>query len=336
MSETGPMSEMILCVNDLQVEFPVRDGIITAVRGVDLMVAPGEIIGLVGESGSGKSVFAKALMRILPEPGRICGGSVTFRGENIATMSGENLRALRGDRIAMIFQDPMATLNPVMRIDAQMIEAIRAHHRVSKSKARARCLEALQKVGIPSPEERLRAYPHQLSGGMRQRVAIATALLNKPDLILADEATTALDVTIQAQILYEARKLCEETNTALVWVSHDLAVVSGIADRIAVMYAGRIVEDGPTADVISNPKHPYTRGLIQSVPEECDHGKALHQIPGLMPTPANLPKGCAFAPRCEHADNICLLQDPLVSFDGRQSYRCHNPLNAAQVQEMSS
>lgn len=336
MNKIEAMNDTILSVKDLQVEFPVRTGVVTAVRGVDLMVAPGEIIGLVGESGSGKSVFAKALMRILPQPGRISGGSVEFRGQDISTLDGDSLRALRGDRIAMIFQDPMATLNPVMRIDAQMIEAIRAHHKVSKSQARARCLEALKKVGIPSPEERLRSYPHQLSGGMRQRVAIATALLNKPDLILADEATTALDVTIQAQILYEVRKLCEETNTALVWVSHDLAVVSGIADRIAVMYAGRIVEDGPTSEVINNPKHPYTRGLIQSVPEDSDHGKALHQIPGLMPTPHNLPEGCAFAPRCEHVNNICKLNEPRKTFDGPQSYRCHNPLNLAQAQELSS
>ena len=324
------MSEPILAVEDLQVEFPLRRGAVTALRGVHLSMGAGEIVGLVGESGSGKSVFAKALMRILPPPGRVSGGSIIFKNKDIAHLEAEELRSLRGDRIAMIFQDPMATLNPVIRVDTQMIEAIQAHYDTPRSEARRMCLEALEKVGIPSPEERLSAYPHQLSGGMRQRVAIAVALLNKPDLILADEATTALDVTIQAQILYEVRKLCEEAGTALIWVSHDLAVVSGIADRIAVMYAGLIVEYGPSSQIINAPRHPYTRGLMDSVPTEAEHGEALRQIPSLMPSPGNLPEGCSFAPRCRRATDRCRREPPDRTVEGDRVYRCHFPLNAGE------
>ena len=315
----------LLQVKDLTVDFAVRKESIRVVRGVSLTVEAGEIIGLVGESGSGKSVFAKALMRILPPSGRISNGTVHFHGQDIAHLDDDRLRSLRGERMAMIFQDPMGTLNPVMRIDAQMMEAIRSHHKIGKAKARKKCLEALTKVGIPSPNERLRSYPHQLSGGMRQRVAIATALLNKPDLILADEATTALDVTIQAQILHEVRKLCEESGASLIWITHDLAVVSGIADRVAVMYAGRIVEYGPTKEIVENPRHPYTKGLIESVPEADERGHQLHQIPGLMPNPADLPEGCAFNPRCTRAKDFCRQKDPSRTRNEGHIYRCHNP-----------
>ncbi len=324
------MTDTILHVENLIVDFPQRKGKVTALRGVHLSMGAGEIVGLVGESGSGKSVFAKALMRLLPPPGQVSDGHILFKGQDIATLEGEALRGLRGDRIAMIFQDPMATLNPVIRVDVQMIEAIQAHHPTRKDVARRMCIEALEKVGIPSPEERLLAYPHQLSGGMRQRVAIAIALLNKPDLILADEATTALDVTIQAQILYEVRKLCEESGTALIWVTHDLAVVSSIADRIAVMYAGLIVEYGPAADVITAPRHPYTRGLMDSVPTEAGHGEPLRQIPGLMPSPGNLPPGCSFAPRCQHATDLCHAQAPDRIEQGERVYRCHHPLRTGE------
>ncbi|HHD56204.1 MAG TPA: ABC transporter ATP-binding protein [Desulfobulbaceae bacterium] len=316
----------LLDIQDLRVEFAVRKQQIEVLRGVSLRVEAGEVIGLVGESGSGKSVFAKALMRILPPAGRITEGFARFHGQDIAHFDNDGLRRLRGDRMAMIFQDPMGTLNPVMRIDAQMMEAILSHHTISKAEARKKCLESLAKVGIPSPRERLRSYPHQLSGGMRQRVAIATALLNEPDLILADEATTALDVTIQAQILHEIRKLCVEGGTALIWISHDLAVVSGIADSIAVMYAGRIVEYGPTREIITRPRHPYTRGLIDSIPEKEYRGQALHQIPGLMPNPSDLPSGCTFHPRCSRVKEICRNEDPERNFDQQNIYRCHNPL----------
>ena len=226
----------------------------------------------------------------------------------------------------MIFQDPMMTLNPVLRVDTQMVEAIHAHEKVSAVAARERALNALAMVGIPAPQERLLAYPHQLSGGMRQRVAIAIALLNRPKLIIADEPTTALDVTIQAQILYEVQKLCRETGTALVWITHDLAVVSGLADRIAVMYAGRIVESGATDDVIRRPSHPYTQGLIDSIPTRATHGTLLRQIPGMTPSLLQLPQGCAFRPRCTHASDICLPVPQAMDIPPAKSVRCWHAL----------
>jgi peptide/nickel transport system ATP-binding protein len=216
----------------------------------------------------------------------------------------------------------MMTLNPVLRVDTQMVEAIHAHEKVTAAAARARAVEALAMVGIPSPEERLLAYPHQLSGGMRQRVAIAIALLNRPKLIIADEPTTALDVTIQAQILYEVQRLCRETGTALIWITHDLAVVSGLADHIAVMYAGRIVESGPAADVISAPSHPYTRGLIDSIPTRATHGSLLRQIPGMTPLLSQLPQGCAFRPRCAYAIDMCLNVPESVASGPDKTVRC--------------
>jgi peptide/nickel transport system ATP-binding protein len=230
---------------------------------------------------------------------------VRFKGEELVGASEDRLRKLRGARVAMIFQDPMMTLNPVLRVDTQMIETVQAHLDVSRADALARARAALVQVGIASPDERLRAYPHQFSGGMRQRVAIAIALLHKPRLIVADEPTTALDVTIQGQILFEAQRLCRESGTAMIWVTHDLAVVAGLADRIAVMYAGRIVEMGSTADVIERPMHPYTRGLIGSVPSQNTRGHRLAQIPGMTPSLLRLPRGCAFKARCPIAIDRC-------------------------------
>jgi peptide/nickel transport system ATP-binding protein len=225
----------------------------------------------------------------------------------------------------MIFQDPMMTLNPVLRIDTQMIEAIQAHTRVTRAAAYARAREVLLKVGIASPDERLKSYPHQFSGGMRQRVAIAIALLNEPDLIIADEPTTALDVTIQAQILYEAQKLCRETGTALIWITHDLTVVAGLADRICVMYAGRDVEQGNVDEVLDHPLHPYTYGLIGSVPSRNRRGKRLHQIPGMTPSLLNLPDGCAFRTRCERASEECHHEPPVVKYGPERRARCFHP-----------
>jgi peptide/nickel transport system ATP-binding protein len=240
------------------------------------------------------------------------------------------MRAHRGRSLAMIFQDPMMTLNPVLRIDTQMIEAVRAHDRVSEKAARARCVEALALVGIPSPEERLTAYPHQFSGGMRQRVAIATALLHRPKLIIADEPTTALDVTIQSQILAEMQKLCSESGTALIWITHDLSVVAGLADRVAVMYAGRIVEEGRVEDVLAAPRHPYTHGLIGSVPSGKLHGARLKQIPGSTPSLLRLPAGCAFAPRCDRPVGACAeLKPDITTSAGHRKLRCHNPVPEA-------
>lgn len=225
----------------------------------------------------------------------------------------------------MIFQDPMMTLNPVLRIDTQMMEAIRTHEKVSKAEARRRSVEALAMVGIPSPEERIKAYPHQFSGGMRQRVAIATGLLNNPDLIIADEPTTALDVTIQAQIISEMQKLCEKTGMALMWITHDLTVIAGLAHRVAVMYAGAIIEEGPVQDVLDDPLHPYTEGLIGSVPSRNRRGEPLYQIPGMTPSLINLPEGCPFRMRCPRASDACLQEPPVTIRDDGRKVCCFHP-----------
>ena len=315
-----------LAVEGLKTHFFTKAGIVRAVDGVSFEVGRGEIMGLVGESGSGKSVTGFSIIGLVDPPGRVVAGRILHDGVDLVGLAPERMRALRGGRIAMIFQDPMMTLNPVLRIETQMIEAVLAHNRVSKDEARAMARDALGQVGIPSPDERLRAYPHQFSGGMRQRVAIAIALLNRPDLIIADEPTTALDVTIQGQILYEAQKLCRETGSAMIWITHDLAVVAGIADRISVMYAGRIVEQGRTADVIDRPAHPYTNGLIGSVPSRNSRGSRLYQIPGMTPSLLNLAPGCAFRERCPADDHECLLEpEPSEPLPGR-ILRCHHPV----------
>jgi peptide/nickel transport system ATP-binding protein len=320
-----------LQVENLETQFPTRDGIVRAVDGVSFSIEAGEILGLVGESGSGKSITGFTILGLIDPPGRIANGSVKFKGEELTTASPERLRSLRGSRIAMIFQDPMMTLNPVLRVDTQMIETVQAHEKVSEKAARARCIETLQSVGIAAPEDRLKSYPHQFSGGMRQRIAIATALLHKPDLIIADEPTTALDVTIQGQILYEMRKLCRDTGTAMIWITHDLSVVAGLADRIMVMYAGKIVETGAIATVIERPQHPYTRGLIGSVPGAMPRGKRLFQIPGMAPAPLNLPPGCRFKARCSRADAVCDTMPELVELNPGHRARCHHPYDAVPL-----
>ncbi|WP_457330283.1 ABC transporter ATP-binding protein [Rhizobacter sp. P5_C2] len=316
----------VLDVQGLQTHFFTHGGVVKAVDGVDLRIEAGEILGLVGESGSGKSITGFSILGLIDPPGRIVGGHIRYLGEELVGAPERRLQALRGKEIAMIFQDPMMTLNPVLRVDTQMVEAIHAHEKVTAKAALARARDALAMVGIPSPDERLQAYPHQLSGGMRQRVAIAIALLNHPRLLIADEPTTALDVTIQAQILYEVQKLCRETGTAMMWITHDLAVVSGLADRLAVMYAGRIVESGATADVIGNPSHPYTRGLIDSIPTRATHGTLLRQIPGMTPSLLNLPQGCAFRPRCGHATDACLVVPQASPGPEGKTVRCWNML----------
>jgi peptide/nickel transport system ATP-binding protein len=318
MSAAAPILE----VRGLCTQFFTRAGIVRAVDGVDLSLAPGEILGLVGESGSGKSITGFSLIGLLDHPGRVVSGTIEFDGRNLRTLDQEAQRDLRGRDIAMIFQDPMMTLNPVLRVDTQMIEAIQAHAKVSRRVARDRAREALRKVGIASPDERLRSYPHQFSGGMRQRVAIAIALLNSPRVIIADEPTTALDVTIQGQILYEVQKLCRETGTALIWITHDLAVVAGLADRVSVMYAGRIVETGATGDVIDHPLHPYTQGLIGSIPRPEMRGAPLAQIPGMTPSLLNRPTGCAFRTRCPRATDVCLQEPEPRELRPAQWVRC--------------
>jgi peptide/nickel transport system ATP-binding protein len=267
-----------------------------------------------------------SIMGLIDPPGRVVGGRILLHGEDLRTLAPDAMRNVRGNRIAMIFQDPMMTLNPVLRVDTQMIEAIQAHARVSRAAALESARYALERVGIASPGERLSAYPHQFSGGMRQRVAIAIALLNKPDVIIADEPTTALDVTIQGQILFEMQKLARESGTALIWITHDLSVIAGLADEICVMYAGRIVEHGSVDQVLDAPLHPYTHGLIDSVPGRCCRGEPLRQIPGMTPSLLELAPGCAFRERCSRADAACR-EDPELSTPvaGRQ-VRCFHPL----------
>jgi peptide/nickel transport system ATP-binding protein len=317
----------VLEVHNLQTHFFTDAGVVKAVDGVDFALNEGEVLGLVGESGSGKSVTGFSILRLVDPPGRVVGGHIMFRGQDLAQLPEAEMRRLRGNKIAMIFQDPMMTLNPVLRIDTQMIEAVRAHEKVSAKAARDRAISALAKVGIPSPAERLDAYPHQFSGGMRQRVAIAIALLNGPDLIVADEPTTALDVTIQSQILAEIQELARDTGTALIWITHDLAVVAGLADRVAVMYAGRIVETGQTDAVLTAPGHPYSVGLLGSIPGHGQRGERLTQIPGMAPNMAHLPPGCAFAPRCFNADERCRSDAPGIDkIDTGRALRCHHPL----------
>jgi peptide/nickel transport system ATP-binding protein len=305
--------------------------VVKSVDGVSFDVARGEVMGLVGESGSGKTVTGFSVMGLVDPPGRIVEGSIKLNGRELVGLADDEMRKVRGREIAMIFQDPMMTLNPVLRIDTQMIEAVTAHEAVSKDEARRRSRDALGQVGIPSPEERLSAYPHQFSGGMRQRVAIAIALLNRPSLIVCDEPTTALDVTIQSQILAEMQKLCAETGTALIWVTHDLTVVAGLADSIAVMYAGRIVESGPVDAVLDAPIHPYTFGLLGSVPSRGRRGEKLAQIPGSAPSLARLPEGCAFRPRCPRATDICRATPEQQAYSGGRTARCFHPMHAGEL-----
>jgi peptide/nickel transport system ATP-binding protein len=326
--------EPTLAVRDLRTHFFTKAGVVKAVDGISFEVHRGKVLGLVGESGSGKTVTGFSILGLVDEPGRIVGGEILYKGENIANAPEARLQQLRGANIAMIFQDPMMTLNPVLRIDTQMIEAVQSHQKVSRTEALEMSLNGLERVGIPSAAERLKAYPHQFSGGMRQRVAIAIALLNKPDLIIADEPTTALDVTIQGQILFEVQKLCAETGTALIWITHDLSVIAGLADEICVMYAGRIVEHGEVDPVLDHPYHPYTAGLIDSVPSRNDRGQALRQIPGMTPSLLNLPPGCAFRARCFNAGEACGVEPMQSTPAANRHVRCHYPL--VQVAETSA
>lgn len=344
MSSNLPFSGPTLAVSDLQTHFASRGGVAKAVDGVSFTVQPGQIMGLVGESGSGKSMTGFSIMGLVDKPGQIVGGSIRLKGQELRGLAPEAMRRVRGNRIAMIFQDPMMTLNPVLRIDTQMIEAIFAHHPgIGAEDARNRSRQALLKVGIASPDARLLAYPHQFSGGMRQRVAIAIALLNQPDLIICDEPTTALDVTIQGQILYEMQKLCRESGTALIWITHDLSVVAGLADTVCVMYAGKIVESGSVLQVLEQPRHPYTHGLIGSAPSRNPRGQPLRQIPGMTPSLLNLPSGCAFRERCFRATDHCKSPPPLAFSDDKapgeggepHALRCFHPVTDQAIQAVA-
>ncbi len=296
------------------------------VDDVSFRVDRGRILGLVGESGSGKSMTGYSIMGLVDAPGRIVAGRIALGGVELTTLGEQAWRKLRGNRVAMIFQDPMMTLNPVLRIDTQMVEAVRAHREVSRESALARCRETLVRVGIASPDERLRGYPHQFSGGMRQRVAIAIAMVNEPDLIIADEPTTALDVTIQGQILFEMQRLCRESGTGLIWITHDLSVIAGLADEVCVMYAGRIVESGPVDEILDRPMHPYTRGLLDSIPSRNTPGRPLAQIRGMTPSLLALGEGCAFRERCARAREDCRVSPPMRTTAPGRSLRCVNPL----------
>jgi peptide/nickel transport system ATP-binding protein/oligopeptide transport system ATP-binding protein len=317
----------LLAVTNLQTQFPTRAGLVRAVNGVSFHLDSGELLGLVGESGCGKSITALSIMRLIAPPGKIVGGEISFDGKNLLQLSNAEMRAIRGDDIAMIFQDPMTSLNPVYTVGEQIAEALRLHRKLSRKAARAAAVEAMREVSIPDPGRRLNDYPHQLSGGMRQRVMIAMALACDPKLLIADEPTTALDVTIQAQILELLNELRRNRELAVLLITHDLGVVAEVADRVAVMYTGRIVEESPVDELFARPKHPYTEGLLRSVPKLTTEQVAKHErletIEGTVPSPTELPAGCHFAPRCPQRMPRCTAEEiPLYQLAGEVQVRC--------------
>ncbi len=313
----------LLEVKDLRVSFGMRNGDLEAIKGVSFSLEKGERIGIVGESGAGKSVVAFSILNLISKPGFISDGEIKFKGQSLSKMTEKQLSSIRGNQIAMVFQDPMMTLNPVLTIGVQMIESLKAHRKLSDAEARKESIRRLKQVQIPSAEQRLDQYPHELSGGMKQRVIIAIALLNDPDLIIADEPTTALDVTIQAEIMDLMLELCENNGVSLILITHDLGVVSETTKKVLVMYSGKIIETGPTRQVIENPNHPYTKGLIKALPQMADNGQRLNQIPGTMPTLNKIPPGCAFNPRCEFADDKCRSEMPELIAAEFRSVACH-------------
>ena len=317
----------LLEVKDLQTHFPTRAGLVRAVDGVSFYLDRGELLGLVGESGCGKSMTALSVMRLIAPPGKIVSGEVLFDGKDLLKLSDAEMRQMRGDDIAMIFQDPMTSLNPVFTVGEQIAEALRLHRKMSGKQARQATIEAMREVAIPDPARRVDDYPHQLSGGMRQRVMIAMALACNPKLLIADEPTTALDVTIQAQILELLDDLRKQRDLAVLLITHDLGVVAEVADRVAVMYTGRIVEESPVEELFARPKHPYTEGLLRSVPkltsEHVVKRERLETIEGVVPSPTELPPGCHFAPRCRHRMPRCTEgRIPLYQLEGGVQVRC--------------
>lgn len=313
------MSAPLLDVKGLRVEFKTRRGILVAVDDVSFSLKKGEILGVVGESGAGKSLTGAAIIGLLEPPGRVAAGEIHLNGERIDGFKGEALRRLRGKRIGMVFQDPLTSLNPLYTIGDQLIETIMTHRAdMSAGAARDHALSLLLDVGIPAAKDRLFAYPHQFSGGMRQRVVIALALAAEPELVIADEPTTALDVSVQAQIITLLKRLCAERGTSIMLITHDMGVIAETCDRVAVMYAGRIVEIGPVADIVHRPKHPYTIGLMGAIPTLDGDSDRLIQIPGAMPRLTAIPEGCAFHPRCDRKTNLCLRERPrLIPIEGR-------------------
>lgn len=317
------MSDAVLEIKGLKTSFFTDDGEVPAVNDVSFFIRRGEILGVVGESGCGKSVTSLSVMGLVPRPGKVTGGSIRFKNEELTIAAESRMRQVRGNEIAMIFQEPMTSLNPVFTIGHQLIEGIRLHNKISKKEAAGRAVDMLQKVGMPRAKQLLKEYPHQLSGGMRQRVMIAMAMACEPELLIADEPTTALDVTIQAQILDLMKQLNKEFHTSILMITHDLGVVADICDRIVVMYAGKVVEEGSVREIFKNPQHPYTEGLIQSVPNMREAKKRLYSIPGNVPKPGSLQQGCHFAPRCPYAFDRCTAENPqlLQTEDGHQ-VRC--------------
>lgn len=299
----------LLEVKNLQTHFPTKAGIVKSVNDVSFYINEGELLGLVGESGCGKSITALSIMRLIANPGKIVGGSITFKGEELTTATNERMREIRGNDIAMIFQDPMTSLNPVYTVGEQIAEALRLHRKLDKKRAWEAAIQAMKEVAIPDAARRANDYPHQLSGGMRQRIMIAMALACDPELLIADEPTTALDVTIQAQILELLNELRKTRKLAVLLITHDLGVVAEVADRVCVMYTGKIVEESPVGEIFETPKHPYTQGLLRSVPKMRAVGEMKEQrlstIEGTVPSPTNLPKGCHFAPRCSFRKSEC-------------------------------
>jgi oligopeptide transport system ATP-binding protein len=316
----------ILTVNDLKTYFQTEDGVVKAVDGITFELKKGETLGIVGESGSGKSVTNLSIMRLIPEPpGKIVGGDVVFDGIDVRSLSIDEVRKIRGKRIAMIFQDPMTSLNPFLKISTQLMEVTQLHLGHTKHQAYEHGVKMLETVGIPDPRSRMDGYPHELSGGMRQRVMIAMALSCDPELLIADEPTTALDVTIQAQILELIKDLKARMGTSVILITHDLGVVAGMTDKIIVMYAGKVFEQAPTKELFSTPANPYTRGLLRSVPDPAhEQGTELYQIPGLPPDVAHLPPGCPFAERCDRAEELCRKEyPPFVQINEDHHSLCH-------------
>lgn len=326
------MSEPILSVRDLEVHFKTDAGVVRAVDKVSFDLRPGETLGIVGESGSGKSVTCAAIMGLVPiPPGRMAGGQIMFEGEDLMQADAKRMRAIRGNRISMIFQDPMTSLNPYLRVSKQLTEVLQLHQKLDKARARQQGISMLDRVGIPDPAKRFDQYPHQFSGGMRQRVMIAMALLCKPKLLIADEPTTALDVTIQAQVLELIKELKETEGTSVILVTHDLGVVAGMADNIMVMYAGKVAEWADARSLFKTPGHPYTKGLLDSVPRLDVQSERLVPIRGLPPVVTNLPPGCPFAPRCDAATAPCSRVYPdRRTFTAEHFAHCHNPLRGVE------
>ncbi|SOH93250.1 peptide/nickel transport system ATP-binding protein [Monaibacterium marinum] len=312
----------LLSVQGLTVKFAMRNNTVTALNDISFDIGQGERVGIVGESGAGKSITGFSILNLLSRPGYIAGGSIMFDGQDLTKLSDKQFRTIRGNRIAMIFQDPMVTLNPVLTIGQQMVEQLQAHRRVSRKDAEIIAVAKLREVYIPAPEERLKQYPHELSGGMRQRIVIAIALLLDPQLIIADEPTTALDVTIQADIMELLLELCESNNVSLILITHDLGVVSQMTQRMLVMYAGRIIETGGTREIINDPQHPYTQGLINALPQQTLPGEKLRQIPGNMPALSAIPPGCPFHPRCGYAVPTCRTVRPELRRHGGSDVAC--------------